>query len=351
MLRYLRIDRRMFGKAPGARTEKADRDAEATTIKIHNISPEDYSVSEHKPGEELPAMRGFMYRWVEVTGFGDPESINKLCEEIGLHPLAAEDIFSPSQSVKYEAYSEYIFSVLKFSRTPSGEEPEVLNVSAVLMKDTVVTFASYLTPTLEPIKRRLEKPSTRLRSIGEDYFFYALADLAVDSFLITMDTLVQRIEKIEEALVMGEDLTMERVYSLKKQVMLLRRMSLPFADIADRIINDETGIITRQTGIFARDLDDHSKHLNSISDSVLSLAGDMFNLHIATSGNKMNEIMKVLTIFASIFIPLTFVAGIYGMNFKYMPELETRWGYPVLLSLMAAMLVGMLYYFRRKKWI
>lgn len=252
------------------------------------------------------------------------------------------------RGVSGRMWSGYIIS-----RTPcSGGIGETEQLSLFLGAGFVATFHESDAEELEPVRKRIREGKGKLRTQGADYLAYAILDTVTDAYFPVLESFGERLEELEEEALERPELgTLVRIRDLKRELMILRRIIWPMRELFNSLLRDPTALITEDTRVYFRDCYDHSVQLLDVTENYRELATGLTDVYMSSTGNRMNEIMKVLTIMASIFIPLTFLAGIYGMNFEAMPELKWALGYPVALLVMAAIGVGMFLYFRRKGWV
>ena len=291
--------------------------------------------------------------WLNVDGVHMPKIIEQVGKSFGVHPLVLEDIADTGQRPKMEDFDEYIFVVLKMFRFDEKEnEIKTEQISLVFGRDFVVSFQEGEGDVFDPIRERLRSNKGRVRKVGADYLVYALMDAVIDNYFLIMEKLGEAIEEIEDKVVVNPIAeTVQTIHDLKRQMIVLRKSVWPLREVISRLEQSESPLIAKSTLIYLRDAYDHAIQVMDSVDTFRDMLSGMLDIYLSSVSNRMNEIMKVLTVIATIFIPLTFVAGIYGMNFRYMPELEQPWGYPAVLILMATISIGMLIYFRRKKWI
>lgn len=291
--------------------------------------------------------------WINVDGLQDVDCLQRLGDCFGLHPLLLEDVANTRQRPKLEEYPGYLYVVLKMFTAHDGEQlPTAEQLSLVLGPGFVISFQERAGDVFEGIRDRIRNGKGRIRQMGADYLLYALIDAIVDGYFVTCEELGEQIEEIESDLLHEpESSSVGRVHRLKRQVIFLRRSIWPLREVISGLMRGESPLISETTNVYLRDVYDHTIQVMDTVESARDVLGGLLDLYLSSLSNRMNEVMKVLTIIATIFIPLTFIAGIYGMNFEYMPELGWKWGYPVVLFIMAAIAVGMLVYFRRKEWL
>ncbi len=342
------------GLAPGSlvhvgrsRTEKAG----ITWIRFDEDCFEEREIRSLQ--ESLPPGPEGGITWIDFEGVHELETIEEIGKLYGLHPLTLEDIVNSEQRPKMEDYGEYIYIVLKllsYSRQTGSLNSDQVNL--VFKPGMVLSFREAKTDVFEPLKERLRKGKGRLRKQGSDYLAYALMDCIIDRYFILLDELGDKIEAIQEEVVSTPSRgTLQRIYRIKHDMVELRRFIWPLRDFINLMLRGEIPLIEEHTRLYLRDLYDHTMQVIETIDTFRDTLSGLIDIYLSSISNKMNEIMKVLTIIATIFIPLTFIAGVYGMNFENMPELKWRWGYPVTWGLMTAVAVVMLIYFRKKKWL
>ncbi len=291
--------------------------------------------------------------WINIDGIHEIETLEKLGDCFGLHPLTLEDILNTDQRPKIEDYGEYIFIVLKMLY-PDDETGEILaeQVSLVLGKNFVISFQEREGDIFNSVRERIRSGKGRIRKMGADYLVYSLLDSIVDNYFIILEKLGERIEFLEEKLIINPvPETINLIHKLKREMIFLRRSVWPLREVIGSIERGESSLIKGSTNIYLRDVYDHTIQVIDTIETFRDILSGMLDIYLSSVSNRLNAVMKVLTIIATIFMPLTFIAGIYGMNFKYMPELEWRLGYPVILLAMVSIGVLMLVSFRKKKWL
>jgi magnesium transporter len=324
-----------------------------------HITVVDYG-KEHFEKRSVPSLKETLeYRnkpsitWVIVEGLADASIIADIGEHFDIHPLVLEDILNTHQRPKLEDHDSYLYIVLKSLVAQGG--PFAVNyeqVSMLVLKDFVFTFKEKADPLLLPVLHRLENSRGRFRSLGADYLMYAILDTIVDQNFGLMD-------QLEEALTFLEDeifskptpAVLGKIQDFKREIIKMRRYISPIRDLVGGLLRSESGLIQDSTHIYLRDVHDHVLRITESIETHRDILSSLLEIYLSSISSKMNEVMKVLTVFASIFIPLTFLTGIYGMNFDIMPELHWNWAYPALWVAFIAISVVLLVYFRRKGWI
>lgn len=348
------------GMMPGALVHVGDRKEEKVTITLIDYDHEQYRENKDISIEEcLPFRNTPTVTWINVDGLHDIEIIDKFGRYFGLHPLILEDILNTGQRPKCEYFTDNIFVVLKmllFDGKKTGITSE--QVSILIGPDFVISFQEKRGDVFEPVRNRIRKDKGRIRRLGADYLAYALLDAVVDGYFFILEKISENIESVEEGLVASpEPETLKTIYGLKKDIVFLRKSVWPLREVIGSLEREESDLLHVSTGPFLRDLYDHTIQVIDTVETFRDMTSGMLDIYLSSVSNRMNEVMKVLTIIATIFIPVTFIAGIYGMNFNTdisginMPELNWRFGYVFAWCLMAAVAITMLIYFRRKKWI
>jgi magnesium transporter len=288
--------------------------------------------------------------WVDVQGFGDETVLRELAELFAIHPLALEDLVHEDVRPKAEPYEN---NLLVISRLPYGPDADsIRQLGLVVGRDYVLTFRPLPGAELDPVRRRLEIQGSRLRMLGSDYLTYALLDTAVDAYPPLIQGLVERTDELEDRVIADtQPETLRELNEIRGELLALRRTVTPQREAVRALVRGENEFIGRPVQMYLRDTQDHIEQVAEAVDSTRELAAGLMGTYVSVVSQKTNDVMKILTIVASVFVPLTFLAGVYGMNFEYMPELGYRWGYPVLLVVMALVTGGMLLYFRRKGWL
>jgi magnesium transporter len=291
--------------------------------------------------------------WINVVGIQQVEVLEKLGNCFTVHPLALEDILNTEQRPKVEDYGEDLFLVVKLlSYNEKKDEIEAEQISLILRPNALLTFQETEGDDFANVKERLRAGKGRLRKMGADYLAYTLLDIVVDQYFVVLERLGERIEVLEGKLLADPGTaTLQKIQNLKKEMLLLRKWIWPLREVISSLERGEFPGIQESTRIYLRDVYDHAIQVMDTIEIYRDMLSGMLDIYLSSLNNRMNAVMKVLTIIATIFMPLTFLAGVYGMNFKHMPELDWPWGYPLILILMAFVAILMLTLFRRKKWL
>jgi len=272
----------------------------------------------------------------------------------GIHQLVLEDILNTNQRPKFEEYDDHLYIVLKCLLP--GDEGFTVNheqVSLLVFNNFVIMFKEKKDEVFHPILQRIRSSNGKFVSLGSDYLAYAILDFIVDQNFILLDLLDESITSLEDSLLLGEP-TQDMLYKiqrLKREMISIRRYVTPLRELLSDMIHSESDLIHESTHLFLRDVSDHAIRVVESIESYRDILTGLLDIYVSSVSNKMNQIMKVLTVFTSIFIPLTFIAGIYGMNFEHMPELKWKWTYPFTWGVFITIPVILLTYFKRKKWL
>jgi magnesium transporter len=354
MPRFFKKVMKKSGLAPGTLLYTNDKRMEKAKITIIDYDEKDLQEKEAKTVEEcFPFKASPTVTWINVDGLHEIDMIEKLGVKFDIHPLVLEDILNTGQRPKYEDSENYIFVVLKMlSYDEEKHEIKAEQVSIILGPNFVISFQEVEGDVFNPIRDRIRNSKGRIRKMGADYLAYALLDAIIDNYFIILEKLGERIEDREEELVTNPvSKTLQTIHNLKRETIFLRKSVWPLREVISGLERRESTIIKETTGIYLRDLYDHTIQVIDSVETFCDLISGMLDIYLSSISNKMNNVMKVLTIIATIFIPLTFIAGIYGMNFKFMPELEWHWGYPFIWVVMISIFISMLFYFRKKNWL
>ncbi len=288
--------------------------------------------------------------WINVDGLYDPTIIERLQTHFNLHSLLIDDIFN-DQRPKAEEYDDYLFFTLKMLYRIDGNSIDYEQISFVLGNNFLISFQEKEGDMFDSFRERIRLDQGRVRKKKTDYLLYRLIDIIVDNYYTVLDNIGDQIDEIEDSVHnhASED-NFKDIQNLKKELIYLRRSVYPLRDAISLLMKDESGFIEEENVRFYKDIYDHIIHLSDSLDTYKDLVSSAMDIHINTLNTRMNEVMKVLTIMSSIFIPLTFIVGVYGMNFRYMPELYWPYGYYMVWGVMILIVGGMFRYFKYKKW-
>jgi magnesium transporter len=341
------------GLPPGSLIHIGQRHAERAKILLYEYDESHFKEREiHSLETVLPSPDGKAVAWIHIDGLQEIPLLEQMGSLFGLHPLILEDILNTEQRPKSEDHGGYIYIVLRLFHEDAGGSLIPEQVSIVLGPNWLISLQEKKGNLFDPVHERLRNEKDRLRKAGADYLAHALLDAIVDSYFVILDKFGEKIETLEEALIgHPSPLTLREIQALKREMILLRKSVWPLREMVGGLGRSDSPLIREPSVIYFRDVYDHAVQVIDTIETYRDMLSGMLDIYLSSISNRMNEVMKVLTVIATVFMPLTFLAGIYGMNFKYMPELEWRWGYFSLWGVMMVIAVFMLVLFRRKKWL
>ena len=354
MVRFMGRISQKVGLPPGSLVHIGEIKAEKAGIQI--IDYDEANLEERDLGsieECLPYLTRPTTTWINVDGIHDVEIIGKTGGIFHLHPLILEDILNTEQRPKMDDFEDYLFISLKMLIYDTEENRLMMeNISLVLGAHFIISFQESEGDVFNPVRERIRKAKGRIRKGGHDYLLYALLDAVVDNYFIVLEKIGEEIESLEEELISDPTPdTSQKIHNLKRELIFLRRSVWPLREVIGNLDKGESQLIQDKTAVFLRDVYDHTIQVVDTIETFRDMASGMLDVYLSSVSNKMNEVMKVLTIIGTIFIPMTFFAGIYGMNFKYMPELEWPWSYPSIWILFVFIAAIMVTFFKRKRWL
>ncbi|MGD9110524.1 MAG: magnesium/cobalt transporter CorA [Phycisphaerales bacterium] len=343
------------GLPPGTTVHIGKKSTEKVRITLIDYNEQQFQEKQISDVEQCFKLRSEpTVTWINIDGVHDVQLIEKVGTGFGLHPLVLEDIANTGQRPKFEDYEDYVFVAFKMLTYDKQQKSlQTENVSLILGKNFVISFQERVGDVFEQIRDRIRNVKGRIRKMGCDYLAYLLIDAAVDNYFEVLEDLGERIEAIEERLVTRPDeKVLKEIHSLKSEMLFLRKSVWPLREVINGLQKSESELIAEGTGIYLRDVYDHTIQIIDTIESFRDMTSGMLDIYLSSASNRMNAVMKVLTIIATIFIPLSFFAGVYGMNFENMPELKWKWAYPLGFWIAIIIVVSvMLLYFRRKKWL
>ncbi len=341
------------GLPPGSLIHIGRRHAEKANILLCDYDGSHFQERESDSLEGvLPPPDGTAVAWIHIDGLQEIPLLEQMGNLFGLHPLILEDILNTEQRPKSEDRGDYIYIVLRLFHEDAdgGLIPE--QVSIVLGPNWLISLQEKKGSLFDPIRERLRNEKGRLRKAGADYLAHALLDAIVDSYFVVLDKFGEKIETLEEALIgRPSPVTLRAIQALKREIIFLRKSVWPLREMLGGLGRSDSPLIREPSVLYFRDVYDHAVQVIDTIETYRDMLSGMLDIYLSSISNRMNEIMKVLTIIATVFMPLTFLVGVYGTNFKYLPELEWRWGYFALWGVMIIIAVFMLIYFKRKKWL
>lgn len=338
---------------PGKLVYVGDEKQASVKITVFDYSSEHFEEKTFFDPEECRIYKNTLSStWINVDGIHDIELIERIGKSFGISSLVLEDIVNTNSRPKIDDFKEYVFIILKMLNYE--KEKHALNieqVSLILGKNFVISFQENEGDLFNGIRARLRDPESRMRTFGSDYLAYCLMDRIVDEYFLIIESMGEELEDMEDEVAANpSQLFLQRYNELKRDSVFLRKSVWPLREVVNYLLRNEVGLIRTEALPYFRDLYDHTIQVIDTTETYRDLFSDIMDLYLSTLSLRMNEVMKVLTVISTIFIPLTFIVGVYGMNFKFMPELNWHYGYYVLLGLMAVVAGGMILFFKKRKW-
>jgi magnesium transporter len=341
-----------IGAPPGTLIYTGER-KEDFEVSVIDYDADNYNELKVKDIEEcFPFKDSPTVTWINIVGLHRTDAIEKIGSHYNLHPLVLEDILNVTQRPKIDYFENYIFIVLKMlTYNDESNEVESEQVSIILGKNFVFTFQERKGDVFDSVRERIRNNKGIIRKNGADYLLYSLIDVIVDNYFIILEKLGEEVEDLENEVVSNPSPdTVQTIHRLKRNLIDLRRSIWPLREVLNNLSRGESELL-KKTSIYFRDVYDHTVQIIDTIETFRDMVSGVLDIYLSSVSNRMNAVMKVLTVIATIFMPLTFITGIYGMNFKYMPELEWKFGYPLVLIVMLCIGIGMIIYFKRKKWL
>jgi magnesium transporter len=354
MARFYKNREANKGLAPGSLVFIGNKKMENIRIRVIDFDKDNLNEQELKD-----IMQGAKYKetntvtWINIDGLHDLEAIKNVGKAFDLHPLLLEDILNTGQRPKMEEFDNCLFIVLKMLRY--DEEKQIIHaeqLSMILGHTFLITFQERVGDVFEPVRERIRKQKGRIRAAGIDYLAYALLDTVVDNYIYLISRFGEKIEDIEVGILEDASAnTLKNINNYKRELSYMRKSTRPTKEFISKLPRLESDFIREETKPFLNDLHDLITQATDAIDLYTEMLSDQLNIYNSSISNKMNDVMKILTIFAAIFIPLTFIAGIYGTNFEYLPELHFKYSYYIFWGFMITVAIGMLIFFKRKGWL
>ncbi|MEY3050969.1 MAG: hypothetical protein RLY31_754 [Bacteroidota bacterium] len=340
------------GSAPGILAFTGERHLDTPLVRVLQYDADTCTVLEPADGA-VPAKKEGRINWYDVRGVHDPALVDVYGRFFQIHPLVLEDILHTRQRPKFETYGQeafFVMTALLFD--PSTQELQTEQLTLYFGDDFLISFQEKEDDTFSAVRERLLQNLGSIRQNGADYLAYALVDNVADHYFEVLDELEQWMDTLENEIETSPDAGIkEKLHRLKFQLLTLRKSAVPLREAVSKFARCETGLVRKGTGVYLRDLQDHVIRISDLTETYRDMLNGLQELYLAELNIRMNNVIQVLTIITTIFVPLTFLAGLYGMNFRYMPELEWKYGYFLLLGLMSMLFLASLLYFRRKKWL
>ncbi|MBN1435872.1 MAG: magnesium/cobalt transporter CorA [Sedimentisphaerales bacterium] len=355
MARILKRRSKKVGAAPGTLVHVGEQKAEQVRLMLIDYDAGNY---QEKQIDDVADCGGFKdtdtVSWLNVDGLHEVGIIESIGKQFGIHDLVLEDILNTHQRPKVDDCEGYIYVVIRMYKSDQASEGDngSEQVSFLLGSHFVISFQEMIGDIFDPVRDRIKNTKWRIRKLGADYLLYALIDCIVDHYFVFLEKMGDTIESLQEEVASDptED-TLRQIHKLKREMMMFRKAVWPVRDLANALVHSESSLIKDETKVYLRDVYDHVAQVIDTAETYREMISGMLDVYLSSISNKMNMVMKVLTIIATIFIPLTFIAGIYGMNFDHMPELHWKWSYPALWGVMITIFVIMVCYFKKKKWL
>lgn len=352
MARLLKQRSKKVGLPPGTLVREENKSSYKIKISLLEYNEEtflekdDISIQDCINYLDTPLMT-----WIQVYGVNDPDVLTSIGTRFKIHPLILEDILTTGQRAKLDVYQDQLFIVVR-RLFQEKEELKDEQVSIIIGPNYVISFLEHEDPIFTSIKERIRKENSRIRKMKSDYLAYTLLDTIVDHYFIVLEKIDIQLESLEEELVTTpKPSTLQKIQHAKREAIFLRKSVWPMRDVISRFQRIESPLVSSTTQLYLRDVHDHTIQTIDVIEGFRDIVAGMLDLYLSNINIRMNEIMKVLTVVSTIFVPLTFITSLYGMNFEYMPELHTHWGYPLVLLTMLVSAGSMLIIFRRYKWL
>jgi len=354
MPRFIKRQLKKAGSSPGTLVHVGEQKVEETRITLIDYDDAHLEekvidgIEEAFPLKDLPTVT-----WINIDGLHEIDIIEKVGQHFNIHPLVLEDIVNTGQRPKTEEFEDLIYVILKMLHyNENAEKISSEQFSLVLGPNFLISFQEIQGDVFRTVRERIRKPKTRIRKAGCDYLAYALIDAIVDHYFVILEALGDKIEDLEtELLDYPTRDTLEIIHEMKREMIYLRKQIWPIREMINSLVKGESSLLNESTSLYFRDVYDHTIQIIDTIESYRDILGGMLDIYLSTMGNRMNEVMKVLTIIATIFIPITFIAGVYGMNFKFMPELDWRWGYFMVWGIVVVVVGIMIGFFKKKQWL
>ena len=344
--------KKTIGAPPGTVVYQGEERTEKVRITLIEYNETEFIEKDfYDLSECLNYVNPAMVMWMNVDGIHREELIEAIGKKFNIHPLTLEDVVNTNQRPKFEDYENYVVAIMKMLYYDTELHAEQLSV--VLMEGMVISFQEvHGGDAFDLIRTRIRQGKGRIRKMKADYLAYALIDAVVDCYFNILEKIGDKIELLEEELIAEPSKeTMQKLHFMKREMIFVRKAIWPMRELVNNMDRCETTLIQTSTDIYLRDVHDHVVRVIDTVDTYRDLLSGMMDIYLSSVSNKMNEVMKVLTIITTIFVPVTFIAGVYGMNFEFMPELHSRWGYPLTWLAMLTIMFSLMMYFKKKKWL
>jgi magnesium transporter len=352
MLSDLRKRARKAGMSPGTVFFTGEQRTDRTRVTVTDFDHATLREVEVGHADECSRFKDSeSVSWIDVEGLHDVTLLEQMGAVFSIHPLVLEDIAHSGQRAKLEVHENYLFIVMRAITPGLHDEPEEEQISLIVGRNYLLTFQERPSPVFDSVRQRIHASRGMVRRMGVDYLAYALLDSVVDQYFVVLEDIGEELEELEDILLKDPSPEcLEALHDLRKDVMAIRRAAWPIRDMLNTVLRGESEVFQPGTLPYLRDLQDHTLHVMDIVEEFRDLQTGLMELYLSSSSQRTNEVMKVLTIIATVFIPLTFLAGVFGMNFEFMPELHWRWAYPVFWGAILLVTGVQVYFMRRKGW-
>lgn len=344
-----------LGLPPGSLVFTGEQKMEQVDISVFNYSETFFNELRPKSIDEVVELikNSSGVIWINIDGLHEEKSIESLCTFLDIHKLTMEDIVNVSQRPKLEEYPKYVHSVIKdITYNVDGEYFEYEQLSFLLKENILITFQERSGDVFDGVRKRIREGIGFVRKRGADYLMYGLLDMVVDNYFVILENFGEKLEDLETELLENPDKnSLTKLHNIRRETLGLRRTVYPLREMVAAFEKLDEPLFSQSNKVFTRDLYDHTIKVIETIEIYRDMTSSLLDLYINSVSNKMNEVMKVLTIMTSIFIPLSFISGVYGMNFQNMPELSYKYGYFIVLGLMAVVFIGIIIYLKRRKWL
>ena len=340
------------GLPPGTLVHIGERRTKHVTFTVFHYGPAGCEELQPHQVNQLAPPADESVVWINVSGVHNVEILEAIGKQFVLHPLLLEDIANTDQRPKLDDYETYFFLVIKMMSLTDRKEIAVEQVSLVLGRNYVLSFQENGTDVFQPVRERLRGGKGRLRQSDADYLFYALVDAIVDQYFAVLEFMGEKIELLQQTVVADpKPETLNEIHGLKRQLLFVRRAVWPLRDVMNNLSRSDCPFLQEATKLFFRDVYDHVVQIVDTIETLREMVSASLDIYLSSVSYRLNAVMRVLTVITTIFMPLSFIASIYGMNFEHMPELKSTWGYPIVLVAMTVVGLGMLILFRNKRWL
>ena len=353
-MKYGNYKSKKVGFPPGTLENLPDRKIKKTKITLMAFDEKDFSKKEYQIMDDLfPLKPAPHINWIDINGFPSSATLSQLGKHLKLHPLVLEDIATLDERPMIEDYENILFIVINaITFNDHNNEIEKEQISIILGGNLVVSIQEKGENIFDIIRERIEYSRGRIRKMGSDYLAYTLIDIIIDNYFRVLEGIGEKIEYLEEELVSNPTTdTLQTIHELKRELIFLRKSVWPLREVINNLDRRESELISESLSVYLRDVYDHTIQVIDYVETFRDMISGMLDIYLSSLSNRMNEVMKLLTIISTLFIPLTFIVGLYGMNFNYMPELQWVYGYPLVWIIMIIIGVIMIFYFKRKKWL